>query len=290
MTHPDSVFLDLLGTQFSIETNEPLLFPLLQRLWSPFLISHPGPNSLKVQLVVDERNSHFRIEDNDAQPAPGPWGVLIGSRNEMVALALDNLNHLIPIHAAAVARGRQALLIAGESFAGKTRLAVELLSQGWHLLSDDAALLDPGTMEVHGFPKPLGMRLQPWDEFRKLWEPMPAWLPDPPGPYLVPADSFTLTETVTDIRSICFLDYEPAGPDVKLTEVSTARAIALCTANMRRLDELSLRAIRKVCSQATCINLRYADYSSASIALHGFLGQVFLGLTVGGRSKVEKAP
>lgn len=277
----NSLSIDLLGTIFSLEPSDERLLPLLQRLWKPFVVDSPPLAGLKVRLETPDGGGLFQIGNSDPEPARGPWGVLIGSRNAMVALALDQLTHLVPIHAAALACNGRGILLAGESLAGKTRLTVELLGRGCHLLSDDTALLDPVSNRIVAFPKPLGMRLQPWDKFRHLWEPIPEWLPRPPGSYLVPAQAFFCDESVDQVSSICFIAYEPDGPDATLDEISTARSIALCVANMRRIDLEALDSVGRLCARAKCARLSYADFGASVRALVGFIEEVVASLQPG---------
>jgi len=49
---------------------------------------------------------------------------------------------ILALHAAAVADGQGAVLLAGDSGAGKSALLAALLQRGWSLLSDDLAVVD----------------------------------------------------------------------------------------------------------------------------------------------------
>ena len=59
----------------------------------------------------------------------------------------------VVLHAAAVARGGQAVLLPAASGAGKSTLTAALLTSGWSLLSDELALIDPATARVCPLPK-----------------------------------------------------------------------------------------------------------------------------------------
>jgi hypothetical protein len=61
------------------------------------------------------------------------------------------------VHAAAVAVGDRVLLLPGESHAGKTTLAAELVRAGAVYFSDEYAVLDEAGL-VHPFPKRLSLR------------------------------------------------------------------------------------------------------------------------------------
>jgi len=75
------------------------------------------------------------------------WGInwrVIATRTEHLQL-----------HAAAMARDGQGVVFSGASGLGKSTLAAGLLARGWSYLSDEFALIDPGTLCIHPFPKAL---------------------------------------------------------------------------------------------------------------------------------------
>jgi hypothetical protein len=55
--------------------------------------------------------------------------------------ALSTVTGLMPVHAAAVARGDRGILIAGRGGAGKTSIALACLEAGWRYLGDDFLLI-----------------------------------------------------------------------------------------------------------------------------------------------------
>jgi hypothetical protein len=56
-------------------------------------------------------------------------------------------------HAAALARDNAALILLGESGAGKTTLTTGLIQRGWLPYADDVTLLDTRTLEMERFPR-----------------------------------------------------------------------------------------------------------------------------------------
>jgi hypothetical protein len=66
----------------------------------------------------------------------------------LVLTALDTVA-FTPVHGACVARSGRALLLCGQSGAGKSSLAYACAERGWTFLSDDAShlsMLEPGTV------------------------------------------------------------------------------------------------------------------------------------------------
>jgi hypothetical protein len=61
------------------------------------------------------------------------------------------------VHAGVVERGGHAIVMPGQSFAGKTTLVAELVRHGATYFSDEFAVLDSEGL-VHPYPKPLSIR------------------------------------------------------------------------------------------------------------------------------------
>lgn len=67
-------------------------------------------------------------------------------------------HRFVAMHAAVVERGGRALIISGESGAGKSTLCAALVLDGWRLLSDEFALLDPDTGMLAPLPRPVSLK------------------------------------------------------------------------------------------------------------------------------------
>jgi hypothetical protein len=57
------------------------------------------------------------------------------------------------VHAAALTRGANTVLLLGRSGAGKTTLTLGLMGRGWEPFTDDMTLIDTASLEVHTFPR-----------------------------------------------------------------------------------------------------------------------------------------
>lgn len=66
---------------------------------------------------------------------------------------------LLPLHAAVVVRGEEAMALAAPSGTGKTTTLLRLMERGWHPLAEDLAWLDPDSLRIHGWDR--GVRLWP---------------------------------------------------------------------------------------------------------------------------------
>lgn len=75
--------------------------------------------------------------------------VLIGLNQAAATHASD----AILLHAGVVARGGRALVVCGESGAGKSSLVAALIVDGWEYLTDEVAAIDPDGWKVTPYPK-----------------------------------------------------------------------------------------------------------------------------------------
>jgi ABC-type cobalamin/Fe3+-siderophores transport system ATPase subunit len=57
-----------------------------------------------------------------------------------------------------VERNGKALLLAGPSGAGKSTLCAALITRGWRLLSDEAAMIRPDDGLIQPYPRPICLK------------------------------------------------------------------------------------------------------------------------------------
>jgi HprK-related kinase A len=140
----------------------------------------------------------------DAAPLPLAQGLLAAEMGMNLQMALGQRRYLL-LHASAVERDGRALLMTGMSGAGKSTLAALLMGQGWRLMGDEFALLDPATGLVHGFPRLVSLKNQAIDAAE-------AALPEGRfGPRLEGTPKGTIRHLVPDARAIAAMA-EPARP------------------------------------------------------------------------------
>lgn len=90
---------------------------------------------------------------------------------------------LYPIHAAAVAQGRTAVLFPAESGAGKTTIALTLVRAGFRFLGDDKPIITTraGRPVVLAFPEPIHAYVDELSAFTELpGQTYPGFAPDYP--------------------------------------------------------------------------------------------------------------
>ncbi len=92
------------------------------------------------------------------RPVPPGGDPLAEAHRLLLESTLARTREYLVLHAGAVGRGGRALLVLGESWAGKTTLVEALAGLGFALLSDDYAPLRVSDLRVAPFPRALGRR------------------------------------------------------------------------------------------------------------------------------------
>jgi HprK-related kinase A len=95
----------------------------------------------------------------DAAPLPLAQGLLAAELGMNLQMALGQRRYLL-LHAAALERDGRALVLTGESGAGKSTMATLLAARGWRFMGDEFALLDPATGLLHAFPRLVSLKNQ----------------------------------------------------------------------------------------------------------------------------------
>jgi len=144
----------------------------------------------------------------DAAPLPLAQGLLAAEMGMNLQMALGQRRFLL-LHASAVERDGQALLMTGMSGAGKSTLAALLMARGWRLMGDEFALLDPATGLIHGFPRLISLKNEAIAVLERA-------LPKARfGPVLKGTPKGTIRHLVPDARAIAAMA-EPAVPKLIL--------------------------------------------------------------------------
>lgn len=168
---------------------------------APVVFVHPPVHGAREgeALVFGDATARFVVRPGGARvdvtltpEALGPGAATVQALHVPIALAFTLRHHRVfHLHAAALADGDRAVLVAGQAMAGKTTLAVALLEAGLGALCDDAAYLADrgGALRVEGVARPFHLRPAtlrafpriaalagpPDDEGRRDLEPAAAW-------------------------------------------------------------------------------------------------------------------
>ena len=244
---------------------------LIAELWQPFLTTDDAQADRAIHITEESGRWQLEIDGRMETEYENPWRAVDHLRHTLLEAALTDSAHLIILHGAVLEKEERVLVLAGESGAGKTTLAIELLQAGWNYVSDDVAPLDPATNQIISFPKPLNVKdLKTWRTLVPRWTP-PEWSAEPAGGLPVPADAVAKTskERVAPTHLV-FCRYEPGGED-KLEDLGLARALALSGELVRRINPPVLGQLRTLVEGTTRARLRYREKSRAIELLHPWL-------------------
>lgn len=137
------------------------------------------------------------------------------------AVATSSTNHAV-IHAAAVSIDRRAVALVAPSGGGKTTLAAMALRAGWQHIAEEVCAVDPVSLAVARFHRPLGLR----PESAALLDIEPLGAVALRGRVIAVRPSALGTLGRGDVlTTIVFLQRHPDGRPPSIDPMSTARAL-----------------------------------------------------------------
>lgn len=159
-----------LGYRFALRTTEPRIGRVFDDLYRASAVRDAGPEAWYsvagssdpgevLSLWVDES----WIADFD-RPSRLLQYLAWHMNREVIARS----HAWVLIHAAAAARDGVAVLLPARPEAGKTTLVAGLLRSGFDYFTDEAAGIDPETLLLHPYPKPLSIDPGSWSVLPEL--------------------------------------------------------------------------------------------------------------------------
>jgi hypothetical protein len=150
--------LDFWGVIVAIECSRPTA-DHLRYYFGDYIAANEIENSLRLRVHGDlphARDCSFEVKDDHATSWLPIDGVADSVLPPFAELAKRGWSCL---HASAVQSpsGRGGVVIVGDSTAGKSTLALELLRRGWLFLSDDSTIITSDG-EIVPFTRPIGVR------------------------------------------------------------------------------------------------------------------------------------
>jgi hypothetical protein len=267
-----SVRVGLLDTLVEIVTEDEDARRLFGLLWSAMPPGDDAAIPARIYQVRRDDDGGWIATAGDSVEAVHStlWGLADALRYRMLELCEERIERYVTLHAAAVARGEDLVLLAGESGAGKTTLTLALLGDGWAYLTDDLAPIAVDTALVHPFPKPLGVKdLATWSAIADAFGDMAALGP-PTGSFLVPPTRWEVATEPMAPRALLFPKFV-AGAPLEVERLSAAKAAAISSAYLRRLDPSTVALLNRVCSAARCVRLSYGSTRAALGAIEDVL-------------------
>lgn len=263
-----------LAHRFTVGTEDAELHEALVAVFSDLQV---GPPSVGVH---EERI--------DITPSPEGWvatsdgSPLFRTRadDDVISRLVVHLNRQITrtaagthvvLHAAVIARGRNAVLLPAPPGAGKSTLTAHAVRSGWALGGDEHGALDLQTSRLRPVPKPLTLKAGSAANFRTEHNP-------PNGSERFFTRHLHLTaqdlggralDHDVEPRAIVFPTYAP-GAALDVRELGPARALVHLRAetfNFHDDAERSFDTLVRLVRSVPALTMRYSDAESALIAL-----------------------
>jgi hypothetical protein len=195
---------------------------------------------------------------------------------EAAAYVVLTQRHIVPIHAACIARERSGTLLSGPSGAGKSTLSYACARAGWTFVSDDATWLLPNRPEriAIGRPRQARFRLDAPGLFPELEGYIARARPTGKVSIEVPLAELPGIRTAdrVPIEGIVFLDRGPgaAGAEPLSGAEAVERVLADLPSYNDAVDAMHERTVRKLAG-ARAWRMRYETLADA-IGILGTLG------------------
>jgi hypothetical protein len=183
---------------------------------------------------------------------------------ESLAYTLLAQRHVIPVHAACVARNARGILLCGPSGAGKSTLSFACARAGWNFVSDDCTWLLPDSpgREAIGRPREARFRTDASNFFPELGRFAERARPNGKISLVVPMGEFPRIETASrcSISCLAFLD-RGSGVSAPMNRLSTDEACDLLLRDrplygLEEVDALHERTLRSL-AELPAYRLRY---------------------------------
>ena len=181
------------------------------------------------------------------------------------------------LHAGAVSRDGFGVVFPGPSGNGKSVLTMSLLLQGYRYLSDELAVIDPASGELHPFPKPIGIKdisvCPDLAHRRELWwGPKPGENIDAGSCWYVDPDDIAPKSVSgpVPVRYIVFPRYDPnARPGLEeLSPGQAMRGLLNNSVNFPRIRREGLHLLVKLVQEARCLSLTTNCLDQATEAIN----------------------
>ncbi|MGH2693137.1 MAG: hypothetical protein ACRDHM_11680 [Actinomycetota bacterium] len=172
----------------------------------------------------------------------------------------------LALHAGAVSRDGKAVILPAPPDSGKTTLTAGLVRAGFEYLSDEAAMIDPGSAWVHPFPRAMWMEQPTVELLGRAGAGVPA-LENERYHYQVLAEDLRSGSRgrPCPVRFVIAPRYDPAG-GTSLEPIGRAEAVRMLAENsfnFSRFGADGLEILGRLVAGAECYRLRVDELASA---------------------------
>ncbi|WP_168734309.1 HprK-related kinase A [Pseudothauera nasutitermitis] len=201
-------------------------------------------------------------------PAAQAFALLEWGMNWCIA---SHCHQYLVLHAAVLARGEDAVLLPAPPGAGKSTLCAFLAHRGWRLLSDELALLEPGSARVWGLARPINVKNASIGLLRTALpeavfaDAVPDTKKGTVAHIAPPPESVAEAALPARLRWIVTPRYQ-AGAPLSATPIGRPEAMAMLIDNAFNYDVLGEQAfvtLTDLLADVPCVDLHYARLEDA---------------------------
>jgi HprK-related kinase A len=220
----------------------------------------------QVQFIVDGSTPFDPFPIDHALPM-FEWGLnwVFGQR----------MHNYLLLHAAAVERDGQALLLPAWPGSGKSTLSASLACRGWRLLSDEFGVVTLSDIKVLPFARPVALKNESIAVMR-AFGPDATFGPTFPktrkgavAHLRVPEESVARGDEPATIGAIVFPDFQSGSSNWirPLPKATALLKLAGNSFNYEVIGEVGFRALSAIVGRCESYVLRYGDLADAHAAL-----------------------
>lgn len=266
--------------RFAILTTDVALGQHLDDLWSACHTADEAAHMYGLESPGSDMDGMYRLHahgtvfSEHGSPSIALRDLVRRLNTEVVASAED----LVVMHAAGATRDGIGVLLPASSESGKTTLVAGLARSGWGYLSDEAIGIDPGTLRLHAYLKPMSVDPGSWDALADLRPEVPDELTKYHAEQwqVSPARiSRVQLRGDAELHLVVAPKYE-AGAETRIEPMSrpeTLRVLADSCFTIRPRPQQALDVLAAVSKRTTGYRLLIGDLGQACEALDGLAGE-----------------
>lgn len=215
----------------------------------------------------------------DPLPMPQAYPLLEWGMNWCVT---STAHHLMMCHSAVLAWNDYAVVLPAPPGSGKSTLCAALALSGWRLLSDELALLDPETLSLVPFVRPVSLKNASIEVIGHRYReaiftaPVSDTIKGTVAHMRPPTGSVSQPQKLAKPRWLVFPQYQ-SGSQLTMTTMPKAEALAELAGNSFNISLLGTKgfsALAGLVDSVECYRLQYASLDDAIAAFSAFANQV----------------
>lgn len=252
---------------FTVRSVDERFADVLRWHLEPFRTTARPPHGFMVDMLVPPNGSEdassaysFRIAGEERFSSHSIMELLIHALWELHSVVPKMVRDFLFLHAGAVVRHDQALLLPAMADSGKSTLVASLGQAGFGYLSDELAALDPVTTRAYPFEKRIKLPIDALRFFPGLNER----LADREGlarhlrdRYVRPDDLGTTVSGPGPVRWVVFPVADWEGPPVlePMSRAASVEAMAAACFNLYRYGDRGVTLLSRIAHQAQAYRL-----------------------------------